>query len=114
MQQECKKSGHFLCNDAFVLVYSEINYSYYNRNSKLQEEFQNKGLSIPDNERDWEPYYSYTQKLHKIMGKPTETRILMDIDMKHARKRRRPAREEQLDLEELVDTRTPNKQSKTK
>ncbi|CAG8580538.1 761_t:CDS:10 [Paraglomus occultum] len=84
-------------------------------NSKLQEEFQNKGLSIPENERDWEPYYSYTQKLHKIMGKVTETsRILMDIEIRNARKRRRPVREERHDLEELVDAQTPNKQSKTK
>jgi len=53
--------------------------------------------------------------LKTLQVKVTEaSRMLMDIEMKHARKRRRPVHEERLDLEELVCTRTPNKHSKIK
>jgi hypothetical protein len=53
--------------------------------------------------------------LKTLQVKVTEaSRLLLIIEMKHAKKRRRPVREEQIDPEELVLTRTPNKHSKIK
>ena len=52
--------------------------------------------------------------LKTLQVKVTEASgLLMNIETKHSRKRRWSVREERIDPEELVCTRTPNKHSKS-